>query len=235
MQTFSGPKEAQSGSGLKAALMPNAAYVRLWKLVAGIFLLVGVAGVFERMWVLTADLHARHTWPIADGQIISAKQQDDSETPGRMRGHTRYWVEYEVRFAVPAERCRTGMIYGDSSGPMPCYGVVQTRSTQSTAEVYDWYQHGFHVNESVRVFWNPAGTASNEIKIADEPIWIRYNFGRLIFNLIWVIGFGSLYIFCRRQLAYFASRDQEGGLGVRAPVPSDSARENSQLTDLDLS
>lgn len=235
MEIFSGSKEAQSGSGLMTALMPNAAYVRLWRLVAGIFLLVGVAGLFERVWVLTADLHARYTWPVADGQIISAKQQDDSETPGRMRGHTRYWVEYEVRFAVPAERCRTGMIYGDSSGPMPCYGVVQTRSTQSTAEVYDWYLHGFHVNEPVKVFWNPEGTASNEIKIADEPIWLRYNFGRLIFNTIWVIGFGSLYVFCRKQLAYFANHGRGGRTGLQPLVPLDSAGENSQLTDLDLS
>lgn len=225
--------EAPAGSALKAALMPNVAYARLWKLMAGIFLLAGVLALLERVWVLTSDIHARQTWPVADGQIVSAKQQDDSELPGRLRGHTRYWVEYEVRFAVPAERCRTGIIYEGPGDSMPCHGIVQTRSTQSTAEVFQWFLHGLHVNEPVKVHWNPEGTASTEVKIAGESIWLRYNFGRLIFSVIWVLGFGTLYLYSRREIVYFASHSQRDSQRQEASVGKPD--NTNQLTDLDLS
>ena len=201
--------------------------------MSGIFLLAGILALSERVWVLASDLHARHTWPVADGQIVSAKQQDDSEMPGRLRGHTRYWIEYEVRFALPPERCRTGIIYEGPSESMPCHGIVQTRSRQSTAEVFQWFLHGFHVNEPVKVLWNPEGTASTDVKIAEESIWVRYNFGRLIFSLLWVLGFGTVYLFSRRELLYPARRDEDEGQGQQAYV-RDRPDSNDQLTDLDL-
>ena len=201
--------------------------------MSGIFLLAGILALSERVWVLASDLHARHTWPVADGQVVSAKQQDDSEMPGRLRGHTRYWIEYEVRFALPPERCRTGIIYEGPSESMPCHGIVQTRSTQSTAEVFQWFLHGFHVNEPVKVLWNPEGTASTDVKIAEESIWVRYNFGRLIFSLLWVLGFGTVYLFSRRELLYPARRDEDEGQGQQAYV-RDRPDNNDQLTDLDL-
>lgn len=225
--------EPRGRSALMAALMPNAAYARLWKFMSGIFLLAGILALSERVWVLASDLHARHTWPVADGQIVSAKQQDDSEMPGRLRGHTRYWIEYEVRFALPPERCRTGIIYEGPSESMPCHGIVQTRSTQSTAEVFQWFLHGFHVNEPVKVLWNPEATASTDVKIAEESIWVRYNFGRLIFSLLWVLGFGTVYLFSRRELLYPARRDEDEGQGQQAYV-RDRPDSNDQLTDLDL-
>jgi hypothetical protein len=43
--------------------------------------------------------------------------------------HTRYWVEYELRFAVPADQCKTATVYGDEHDSMPCWGTVRTRST----------------------------------------------------------------------------------------------------------
>lgn len=224
----------QEQSGLMAALMPNAAYVRLWKLMAVIFLLAGALALLERVWVLTADLHARHTWPVADGEIVSAEQKDDAELPGRLRGHTRYWVEYEVRFALPEGQCRTGIIYEGSAESMPCHGIVKTRSSQSTGEVFQWFLHGYHVNQPVKVLWNPEGTASTDIKIAGESIWIRYNFGRLIFSVLWVLGFGWLYLFCRSQLTLFERRPPDSGEGQRASGRGVSG-ENDQLTDLDLS
>jgi hypothetical protein len=234
MSVGSEATEVQEQSALKAALMPNAGYARLWKLMAGIFLLAGLLALLERVWVLTADVHARRTWPVAAGVIVSAQQQDDAETPGRLRGHTRYWVEYEVRFAVPAGQCRTGIIYEGAAEPMPCGGIVRTRSTQSTAEVYQWFLHGYHPNEPVKVLWNPEGVTSSEIKIAGESIWIRYNFGRLIFSLVWVLGFGSLYVYCKRQVTYFGSHPEEERSSQQSTAPG-VAGDNDQLTDLDLS
>ena len=226
--------ESRGRSMLLAALMPNAAYARLWKLMAGIFLVAGILALTERVWVLTSDLHARHTWPVAEGEIVSAKQQDDSEIPGRLRGHTRYWVEYEVRFAVSPERCRTGIIYEGPSESMPCHGIVRTRGTQSTAEVFQWFLHGFQVNEHVKVLWNPEGTASTDVKIAEESIWLRYNFGGLIFSLFWTLGSGMVYLFSRRELLNPARRDEDEGHGQEA-VAREGPCNNNELTDLDLS
>jgi len=225
--------ELRGQSALMAALMPNAAYARLWRFMAGIFLLAGILALSERVWVLTSDLHARRTWPVAEGQIVSAKQQDDSEIPGRLRGHTRYWVEYEIRFALPPERCRTGIIYEGPSESMPCHAIVQTRSTQSTAEVFQWFLHGFQVKEPVKVLWNPEGTASTDVKIAGESIWLRYNFGRLIFSLLWVLGFGMVYLVSRRELLNPTRRDPDENQGQEALV-RDRPDNNDLLTDLDL-
>jgi hypothetical protein len=176
--------------------------------VAGLFLIVGSLGLFERVWTLWADWHARSTWPSADGEIVSAKQQDDSDFSRRyasIRGHTRYWVEYEVRFAVPAERCRTGVIFEGPSRTMPCGGVVKTRSTQSTAEVFQWFLHGYQVNQRVKVLWDPAGTGSSDIKIVGEPLWLWYNLDRLALDVLWVLGFGALWLFSHSRLAYFTA------------------------------
>jgi hypothetical protein len=162
------------------------------------------------MWTLAAglslytDWHARRTWPSADGQVVSATQQDDSDLSrryGSIRGRTRYWVEYEVRFAVPPDRCRTGAIFEGTSPPMPCHGIVKTRSTQSTAEVFQWFVHGYQVNQRVRVLWDPEATGSSDVKIVGEPLWLRYNLNRLTLTVLWVLGFGALFVFSRRRLA----------------------------------
>ena len=51
------------------------------------------------------------------------------------------------------------------------------------------------------------GTYPNgpEIKIAGESIWLRYNFDRLILNIVWVIGFFARYAFSHRRLGIKAS------------------------------
>jgi hypothetical protein len=224
-------------SALGRALMGNAGYARFWKLIAGIFLFVGILLVLERVWTLGADIHARQTWPVADGEIVSAKQVDDqdlSRRSGSISGRTRYWIEYEVRFAVPAERCRTGMIYEGPSETMPCHGIIRTRSTQSTGEVFDWFSHGYRLNEPVKVLWNPEGTRSTDVKIAGESIWLRYNFGRLVLSIAWSLGFGTLYVFAQRQIAYFESRAKEGNEEEQRAVQV-QPEDNNQLTDLDLS
>lgn len=196
-----GSEPAQQSAG--TVLLPNPAYVRMWKLVAGFFLLVGLLALTERLLTLTLDIHARRTWPVAEGSIVHASLQDDtqlSNRAGSIRGRTRYWVEYEVSFAVPMERCRTGLIYEGPGEVMPCHGIVRTRSTQSAAEASAWLRNGYHVNQFVQVLWNPEGTASTDIKIAGQPIGRGYNFGRLTIAILWVIGFGAVYVFMQRRL-----------------------------------
>src|SRR5438445_13765832 len=79
--------------------------------------------------------------------------------------HTRYWVEYEVRFAVPADQCKTGTVSADEQGSMPCRGIVRTRSTSSPYAVYDWLSHGYQRNSHVQILHDPNGP---DVKIAGE-------------------------------------------------------------------
>jgi hypothetical protein len=225
-----------ASSALVRALLPNAGYARLWKFIAGVFLIVGLLSLLERIWTLTSDVHARQTWPVADGKIVSAKQQDDSELAGRSGGlsaHTRYWVEYEVSFAVPVERCRTGIIYEGPSETMPCHGISKTRSTQSAADVFGWLLHGYHVNQPVKVLWDPYGTSSTDISIVGESIWLQYNFGRLIGSIVWVLAFGGLYLLSNKYVLHFSNHpEQEIQEQHAARVKPE---DDNELTNLDLS
>ena len=138
-------------------------------------------------------------------------------------------MEYEVRFAVAANQCRTGIIYTGRSETMPCHGMIRTRSTQSTYRAYDWLVHSYHVNEPVKVLYNPSGP---EIKIAGESIWLRYNVDRLVLNALWVLIFFGLYAFAQRGLAYFRSHPEAEAVPRQPGSPAD---DRYKLTDLDLS
>jgi hypothetical protein len=193
-------------------LFANSGNARLWRLVAGVFLFAGCLALTERVWTLSADMHARKTWPSADGEILSATQQDDTDLArkaGSVRGRTRYWVEYEVGFAVPAAQCPTGIIYEGPAETLPCHGIVRTRSTQSTSQAFQWLLHGYHVHQPVKVLWNPAGTMSTDIKIAGESIWLRYNTDRLALSLLWVFAFGLLFAFSQSRVTYFKTHPEE--------------------------
>jgi hypothetical protein len=232
MTTSAMPPPRTDESGWIAALFPNSGHARLWKVVAGIFLAAGILGLVDRVATISADMHARRTWPSVDGEIVSANQTDDDENPAlkvSLRNRKRYWVEYEVRFAVPESQCRTGIIYTGPSETMPCHGIIRTRSTQSTYRSYDWLIHGYHVNERVRVLYNPNGP---EVKIAGESIWLRYNTDWLMLNAVWVLVFFELYAFAQRRLVYFRSHPEAETVPTQ---PGSSADDRDRLTDLDLS
>ena len=218
---------------MRATVFSTSANAWLWKFVAGLFLLVGCLALTERVWTLAADLYARKTWPRASGEILSASQQDDRDfslRSGSISGRTRYWVEYEVAFAVPAEQCRTGIVYEGPAETMPCHGLVKTRSTQSTSRVFDWFLHGYHTHQQVEVLWDPAGTRSTDIKIAGESIWLRYNTDRLALSLACVVVFGALYGFSHNRLEYFKAHAERMATNVEEHPKSED-----QLTNLNLS
>ena len=226
------PPPETDESGWVTTLFPNSGHARLVKVMAGIFLAVGIFGLVDRVATIFADLHARRTWPSVDGEIVSANQTDDDANPSfkvSLSDRKRYWVEYEVRFAVPEDQCRTGMIYAGQSETMPCHGIIRTRSTQSTYRTYDWLIHGYHVDERVKVLYNPNGP---EIKIAGESIWLRYNTDRLMLNSLWVLVFFGLYAFAQRRLSYFRSHPEAETVPTQPGSPAD---DRDRLTDLDLS
>jgi hypothetical protein len=218
-------------SGWVTSLFPNSGYARLVKVIAGIFLAVGIFGLADRVATISADLHARRTWPTADGTVLSARQTNDNENPSRkvsLSDRKRYWVEYEVSFAVPEDQCRTGIVYTGPAETMSCHGIIRTRSTQSTHQAYSWLVHGYHVNERVKVLYNPNGS---EIKIAGQSLWLRYNADRLMLNALWVLVFFGLYTVAQRRLAYFRSHPEAETLPAPPGPPAD---DSDRLTDLDL-
>ena len=212
-------------------LLANSGQARLVKVLAGVFLAAGMLGLADRAWFFSADLHARHTWPTAQGEIVSANQTDDDEQPSfkvSIRDRKRYWVEYEVRFALAEQQCRTG-IYAGSAEPMGCRGMVRTRSTQSSHQAYGWLLHGYHVNQPVTILYSPD---SSQIKIAGEPIWLRYNLERLILNALWVLVFSGVYAFANRREAYLRCHPEAETL---TKEPDCRADDRYKLTDLGLS
>ena len=226
------PLPGTDDSGWLTAWFPNSGRARLLKVIAGIFLAVGIFGLVGHVASIFADLHARHTWPSVDGEIVSTNQIDDNENPSfkvSLSDRTRYWVQYEVRFAVSEDRCRTGIIYTGPSETMPCHGMIRTRSTQSTSRAYDWLIHGYHVSERVKVLYNPSGP---DIKIAGESIWLRYNTDRLMLNALWVLVFFGLHAFAQRRLEYFRSHPEAETVSTQPGCPAD---DRDRLTDLDLS
>ena len=226
------PAREMDESGRIAALIPTSGNARLWKLIAAVFLAAGILGLADRVATISADLHARRTWPSTEGRIVSANQTDDDANPSfkvSLSDRKRYWVEYEVSFAVAEDQCRTGVFYTGPSEMMPCRGVIRTRSTQSTSRAYGWLIHGYHVNERVKVLYNPNGP---EIKIAGESIWLRYDVDRLILNVLWVLVFSGLYAFAQRRLRFFRSHPEAQSVPTQANSPAD---DKYKLTDLDLS
>lgn len=214
-----------------STLFGNAGKARMWRACSRFFLAAFVLALLVHVWNISADLQARRTWPSANGEIVSAEQRDDTNVAlrrGSIRGRTRYWVEYEVRFAVPENQCTTGIRYtGPSENPMLCEGNVRTRSTYSTAEVYQWMIHGYYRNEPVKVQYNPSGP---EIKIVGESVWLRYNFDQLMLNVLWVIVFGALHAFAQRRLEYFKRHPE-----AEAVLPQSDTADKYKLTTLDLS
>ncbi|HEY2460000.1 MAG TPA: DUF3592 domain-containing protein [Candidatus Acidoferrum sp.] len=228
----SAPKPAYDAS-LTARVMPNRATTLLLLIVVRVFLAVALLGALTSGWEIFADLHARRTWPVADGEVIAAVQKDSNQEP-LYRGsdparYTRYWVEYQIRFAVPPDQCNTGTVsLADPPDPMPCQGIVRTRSTRSPAAVYDWLNHGYSQNSRIRVLHDPAGP---RIKIVGESIWLIYRwdkifilFGFLIFSL-------AAHTLVHRRMKYLETLPKD----YDASPPATNAPAPDDLIDLKLS
>ena len=125
------------------------------------------------------------------------------------------------------------MIYEGPGQSMPCHGIVRTRSTQSSSQAFKWLLDGYHENQRVNVLWDPSGTRSTDVKILGQPIWMRYNFGRLLLSALWVFGSALGYVFCHRQLRYFAKHPEDQNLDQPSTLQVKS-EDDDQLTKLDL-
>ena len=126
----------------------------------------------QPLWTVGADLYARQSWPQARGELVSISE-GSSAGSGRASRRTRYWVEYTVHFDVPPAQCRTGITAGSNAPLTVCVGTVRTRSTLSSSTAGTWMRDAFR-DRSVHVLYDPDG---RDIKIAGEPLWLRYSVG----------------------------------------------------------
>src|SRR6185437_3185664 len=121
------------------------------------------------------EFHARHSWPVAQGHVTHVRVK--SYTGPSLRDHvSHYFVEYEVRFAVPAEQCLTGTTLVIDREPPLCEGITRTRTTDSEALANTWGErHRF--NPAVGVLHDPNGPG---VKIVGEPVTLVYPWREII-------------------------------------------------------
>lgn len=194
-----------------------------------LFLFFGALAALEQSWRIASEIHARYSWPSAPGTIVSSQIEDDKEMPGKIidSRHTHYWVEYEVRFAVSEDQCRTGTFYGGPGMSMPCAGKVRTRSTRSQQQAWQWMRAPSISSRSVTVLHNPSGP---EIKIAGSSVWIFYPWTNSVLAFVLVIGFSIFHGFLQRRLKYLESQPE-----ARTSPAVTQPPDGNELTILDLS
>src|ERR1700720_2948660 len=152
-----------------SALMPNRGRTRFLRGAVLLFLAFGALGCLSVTVRVLSEFYARHRWPVAQGVVTAAEVK--SYTGPSSRDHVpHYFVEYEVRFAVPAEQCLTGTTFAiDGKAPL-CEGIARTRTTDSGALANAWMErHRF--NPPVGVLHDPNGPG---VKIVGEPASLVY-------------------------------------------------------------
>jgi hypothetical protein len=151
-------------SNFFAALLPNRGRTRFLRAAILLFLGGGTLGWIAIAPRVFSEFNARHSWPIAQGYVSDVKVK--SYTGPSLRDHVpHYFVEYEVRFAVPAEQCLTGTTLVIDREPPLCEGIARTRTTDSEALANTWLRR-HRSNAAVGVLHDPNGP---RIKIVDEP------------------------------------------------------------------
>jgi len=188
-----------------ARLFPTAASARAGRAMAGFSLALGLLAAASTLWVVGADLHARQSWRQVRGELVSISE-GSSPANGRASRRTRYWVEYRVRFAVPATECRTGVTDGADGGLTVCVGTVRTRSTMSSSTAGTWMREAFR-ERLVDVLYDPHGS---DIKIAGEPLWLRYPWDAMLAMAIWTFLSCTALSVARRDLRLLERREQQG-------------------------
>jgi hypothetical protein len=116
-----------SDSVFLSGLIPNLDMARFSRAAVLLFLAFSAIGCLGLLWTVSAEFHARHSWPVARGEVVSCEEKNAWYTPGTR--HTRYWMECEVKFDVPADECLTGVTAADTRDPYPCFGTVRSRAT----------------------------------------------------------------------------------------------------------
>jgi len=214
-------------SSFFAVLMPNQGRTRFLRGVILLFLVVGALA-----WIVIAvrtfsEFHARHSWPVAQGHVTAVRVK--SYTGPSSRDHvSHYFVEYEVRFAVPAEQCLTGTTIVIDREPPLCEGIARTRTTDSEALANTWGErHRF--NPAVGVLHDPNGPG---VKIVGEPVTLVCPWREIIGMSGWMISFLTFLVITQRRLQFLKTLPEDYDA---SPPPSLQPPGPNDLTDLKLS
>jgi hypothetical protein len=228
MSTSSLPSsQSVNDSNFFTALMPNQGRTRFLRCAILLFLGCGALA-----WIVIAvrtfsEFHARHSWPVAQGHVTAVKVK--SYTGPSSRDHvSHYFVEYEVRFAVPAEQCLTGATFVIDRDPPLCEGIVRTRTTDSQALANTWGErHRF--NPAVGVLHDPNGPG---VKIVGEPLSLVYPWKEIFGMSGWMIFFGIFLTITQRRLQFLRTLPEDYDA---SPPPSSQPPGPNDLIDLKLS
>jgi hypothetical protein len=177
--------------------MPNRGRTRFLRRAIRVFVWIGVFGCIFVAVNIFSEFHARHRWPIARGEVTAAHVK--AFYGGSARQHyPNYYVEYEVRFAVPPNECLTGTISNDVVEHLPCWGTVRTRNTGSALTANGWLMR-YHFDTAVGILPDPSGP---DIKIAGESFWLVYPWREISIMLIWMAFFLTFLNITQRRLQY---------------------------------
>jgi hypothetical protein len=228
VSTPSGPlSQPVNDTGFLTQLMPNRGRTRFLRGVALFFLVIGVLGCLSVGARVLSEFHARHSWPVAHGLVTGEDVKSNKDRPGNATQRTNYWVEYEVRFGVPASQCLTGTIYGDERDPLPCLGITRTRSTDSPAIANAWLSR-HPLNSAVGILHDPNGP---KIKIVGEPSWVVYPWTGILGMSAWIAFFLTFLNITHRRLKFLETLPEDYDV---SPPPSRRPRPDD-LIDLKLS
>jgi len=209
------------------ALLPNRGRTRFVRSAILLFLAVGALGWIAISARVFSEFHARHSWPVAQGYVTDGRVK--SYTGPSSRDHvSHYFVEYEVRFAVPAEQCLTGTTFVIDGKPPLCEGIVRTRTTDSEQLANSWFErHRF--NTRVGVLHDPNGPG---VKLVGEPASLIYPWKEIFGMSAWMIFFGTFFIITQHRLQYLETLSEN--YDASPPSQSQSPR-GDDLIDLKLS
>jgi hypothetical protein len=214
-------------TGIVAQFLPDRGRTKFLRGVAILFLgFGGLASLFVLLDVF-GELYARHSWPVADGFVYAHDVKSSKGRPGNTTRQTMYWVEYGVRFGVPADQCLTGAISGGAHEPFPCWGTASTRTTATWATANAWaLQHP--LNATVRILHDPQGPS---VKIADESPWLIYPWNSILILFGWLAFFATMLNVIQRRLQFLETFP--GDYSAAPPQPSQPGPDD--LIDLKLS
>lgn len=210
-----------------SALMPNRARTRFLRGIVLLFLVFGALGCLSVAASVFSEFYARHSWPVAQGQVSGMDVKSNKGRPGNNARHTSYWVEYEVRFDVPAGQCLTGTISADDQDPLSCSGTVRTRSTESAATANAWLLH-HRLNSDVGILHDPHGP---NVKIVGESLWLVYPWKGILITSGWMAFFLTFLNITQRRLRYLQTLPED----YDASPPSSQPPGPADLIDLKLS
>jgi hypothetical protein len=169
-----------SDFGFLSGLIPNRDRGRFLRAAVLFILIFSSVGCFFLLGSLYSEFQARHSWPVAKGEVVSCNDKTGERMPRRK---AIYWMECEVRFDVPADQCLTGMTAGDIRESYPCYGTVHSPSTTSWGVTNGWTNPDF-LSTPKRILHDPHGP---DVKFADESAWLAYDLPNVLMMSAWMI------------------------------------------------